>query len=64
MATNKDYRSKKGYEDALYLVYEILDQCDELSDAIKHGYASEIINCEVTKIEHLLERIKESVKSE
>jgi len=63
MAHNKMYREIKGYEDALYLASDIVDELDELKDGLRYGVASSAALDKIVDIHRMLNDLEKHVQS-
>lgn len=63
MAHNKMYREIKGYEDALYLASDIVDELDELKDGLRYGVASSAALDKIVDTHRMLNDLEKHVQS-
>ncbi|MEB5480957.1 hypothetical protein P8825_15430 [Shouchella clausii] len=62
--THKMYRYLKGYENALSLTFDTLDEIDNLINQIKLGDSANRVMGTVVEIEKLLSLIKKEIKDD
>ena len=55
------YREIKGYEDALYMTYDVINEMEELQEKIKYGENQTSVVGKIKEIESILAKMKSTI---